>query len=316
MARYSRKCLAIAAQIRDFGCRMFASRDGFLRGGGSAAHDAYSEGQINMKWLISAVIIALFVSTATAAPLENPPVPGVCGWDVGTLASTCLFTGNIGAVGGRPVSARTDFMEDWDTRGWDGLTLATHELFHAIGFTVAYTNFDNHVFVTPGAGGGGIPAGSRVYSTNGTVGGIRMTLTPSGDGTHADPNATGAAPWPATGYNQANDIMQPLLPQGVARTLSNNNFNVLDDAFGWATTGITINVINIAGTHSDVDLSIIAAAVAAIEGHYNTAGNVEGRPVFTWSVAEVVPEPGTWAMTAGTLAVVIAASRRRRRAGR
>lgn len=261
-----------------------------------------------MKELLKPLLAATFVAAVFGAPVENPPVPAVCG--PVNLASTCLFTAN----GGTPVSARTDFIDDWDTQGYNGLTIATHELFHAIGFTVNYGNFANRIIATPGAGANGIPAGSRSYSTNGAANGILLGLTPAGSGTHADPGATGAAPWPATGYNQSNDIMQPDLPLGTARTLSAVDFNVLNNAFGWGTSGIAITVINVNGTHDDTDMAIIMAAVAAIEGHYNNAGNVVGRPTFTWSVAETVPEPGTWGLMIGALLVIIELRRRRRAA--
>lgn len=169
--------------------------------------------------IASVALAAIFLPhTGYAGPVgdpEGPLQPNVCGAGGNVLGSTCLFAAN--AASSVPTSARTDFMDDWDSSGWDGLTLAEHELFHAIGFTVNYAAFAAKVYSTPGAGTGGIPAGSRVYSTNGTVGGILMVLGPASDGTHSDPNATGAAPWPATWQNQANDIMQATLPKGVVR---------------------------------------------------------------------------------------------------
>jgi hypothetical protein len=218
-----------------------------------------------------------------------------------------LFT-SVNANGtGRPISARTDFIEDWDTLGYDGLTLATHELFHAIGFTVNYGDFAAKLGPTPGAGGNPPPVGSRSYSS---AAGIQMVLTPANQATHADPAATGAAPWPVTGYNQANDIMQPTLGQGVVRTLSARDFLVLGDAFGWNTSGITFVTINLGNSHDDVDMAIITAAEAAIMAQWNNAGNVNNRPVFTWTVAEVAPEPATWAFILGGVVLLVAVRRR------
>jgi len=231
--------------------------------------------------------LALFATPAHAQ--ENPPVASVCGLGGGATASTCMFTAN---AQGLPVSARTDWPEDFDTANPDPLNTAEHELFHAIGFTVGYALFAAHVIATPGAGANGIPAGSRSYSTNGAANGIIMVLGAAAGGTHADPAATGAAPWPATGYNQNNDIMQP--NQVVGNRLNANDAAVLNNAFGWGRTGIRINVVNVGGTLDAADMRIMNNAVAAVNGFWPAQQN---SPVFTWSVAEVsVPEPGTWIM--------------------
>ena len=134
-----------------------------------------------------------------------------------------------------------------------------------------------------------------------------MTLTPSGEGTHADPAATGAAPWPATGYNQANDIMQPTQPLATVRMLSATDFAVLNNAFNWGVTGIKIQIVNLGGTLDDTDLNIVANAAAAITAQYGSFGT---SPTFTWDVAEVTPEPGTWALLAGGVIVFVAVRRR------
>ena len=260
-------------------------------------------------WRLAPFLALALGGTAYSAAIENPPVQSICGLDPtdGDLGSTCRFmTANANGTG-VPISARTDFIENWDAQV-DGLTLATHELFHAIGFTVNYADFAAKLIATPGAGANGIPAGSRSYSTNGLAGGILLTLTASNQGTHADPNTTGAAPWPATGYNQANDVMQPEQPGNAVRTLSNTDFNVLANAFGWNNTGIKFVINNIGGTLDDTDINLIANAAAAITAHYGTFAN---SPTFTWDVAEAVPEPATW--PAGFLAaglILFAAARR------
>src|SRR5215831_12607314 len=90
-----------------------------------------------------ALFAVLTLSTpAFGAQVENPLANSVCTVGGPILASTCLFSTGNNDLTGRPISARTDFIEDWDTMGFDGLTLATHELFHAIGFTINYADFD------------------------------------------------------------------------------------------------------------------------------------------------------------------------------
>ena len=255
----------------------------------------------------AATMLALPAVPAKAQ--EKPPVAAVC-LTAGQTAATCNFTAN---KAGLPVSARTDFPDDFDlaANNADPLNTAEHELFHAIGFTVAYTNFANRLIATPGAGAGGIPAGSRSFSTNGAANGILMVITPVALTTHADPGATGAAPWPATGYNQANDIMQP--NQVVGSRLNANDAAVLDSAFGWIASGIQINVVNVGGTLDAADLMIINNAVAAVNAFYPVRKNA---PVFTWSVAEVVlkggaPEPATWVTMLVGIGLVGGALRRR-----
>jgi hypothetical protein len=239
----------------------------------------------------AAAVLASLPAPARAQAAENPPVQSVCGLDGGETAGTCMYAAN---AAGLPVSARTEFPDDFDlmANNPDPLNTAEHELFHSIGFTRNYPRFNAKLINTPGRGANGIPAGSQSYSTNGMANGILMVLTPLGQGgNHADPAATGAAPWPATGYNQNMDIMQP--NQVVGTRLNANDAAVLNDAFGWMASGIRINVVNIGGTLDGTDLAIINNAVAAVNVFYPVRAN---SPVFTWSVAEVtVPEPATWA---------------------
>jgi hypothetical protein len=264
------------------------------------------------KWfpsLIFAFAATYLVNVGHATPILNPEGPlqrNVCGAGGEALASTCLFTAN--AASDIPMSARTDFIEDWDSIGYDGLTLAEHELFHAIGFTVKYPVFDAKIYVTPGAGSGGIPAGSRVYSSDGTVGGILMVLGPASDGTHSDPNATGTAPWPATGYDQTDEIMQSTLAQGVIRSLNGWDAAVLDDAFGYGVTGLNIGVINLGNSMSQLDMGILNQAVHVTEDLF---GPVDANsPIFTWTVAEA-SEPATFPLVMISLVLMWTVSRRR-----
>ena len=225
-----------------------------------------------------------------------------------TLAVTYDFTGAGGGTAGKAVSATTDFIDGaWNDAGVDQTEVATHELLHAIGFTIAYDNFSANVFDTPGAGANGIPAGSRVYSTDGTVGGILMVLTSASLGTHADPNATGAAPWPATGVNQANDIMQPFLPGGT--TVGASDIAVLNHAMGWAASGIKVNVVGLQ-LFTAAEQAAIAAAVNAVE----TAFGVAAVSNFTWTLNKV-PIPGAVWLFMSSLGFVIVIGRRITRRG-
>ena len=252
--------------------------------------------------VVAAVMLAWPVATATAQ--ENPPGASVCGLGAGDTAVTCLFTAN---QAGLPVSARTEFPDNFDApaNNPDPLNTAEHELFHSIGFTAAYNLFAARLIATPGAGANGILAGSRSFSTNGAANGILLVLTPQAQGTHADPAANGVAPWPTTGYNQNNDIMQP--SQVVGNRLNANDAAVLNNAFGWAATGIRINVVNVGGTLDAADMQIMNNAVAAVNAFWPAVGN---SPVFTWSVAEV-PEPATWTFMMIGIAYLGASIRRR-----
>jgi hypothetical protein len=215
---------------------------------------------------------------------------------------------------GLPVSTRTDFPDDFDTMAVnrDPLNTAEHELFHGIGFNEFYPRYAAKLINTPGRGANGIPGTSRSYSTSGMNNGIIMVLIGTGQAggeSHSDPAATGAAPWPATGYNQNMDIMQPT--QVVGTRLNANDAAVLNDAFGWGATGIRINVVNLGGTLDATDLMVINNAVAAVNAFWPVQAN---SPVFTWSVAEVnlVPEPTTWATMLLGIGVAGAVIRRRR----
>jgi hypothetical protein len=234
-----------------------------------------------MRWTLVPLLVFVLVGAADGAAIENPLIPAVCGLDPtdGDLASTCLFTANATGI---PISAYTDFIEDWDTSGWSGITLATHELFHAIGFTVNYANFANNVNPGPPR----------------TIG--NLTLTAANLGTHVNPTVAG----------QANDIMQPGLPMNTVRTLNANDFGALNLAFGYANTGINITAINVGGTLDDTDMAIVNAAIAAVQNQYNVNGQ-NNRANFTWSVAEATPEPGTWVFMIGGGALFVVSRRRR-----
>ena len=211
--------------------------------------------------LVVAAFVVCLVGFAAAARAEDT-----------TLAITYGFTGSGGGTSGNPTLAFSAFLPGgfFAENNADKITTATHELFHAVGWTVNYDTFSAKIFLTPGQGTGPIPANSRVYSTNGTVGGIKMVLIPSGNGTHSDQNATGAAPWPATGYNQANDIMQTNLVSG--STLTAADAAVLNDAFTWSTRGIKINLLNDDPTDfapASANLADINAAITAVQTLFN-----------------------------------------------
>src|SRR6202012_4485484 len=129
------------------------------------------------------------------------------------------------------------------------------------------------------------------YSHDGTVGGILVVLEGS-DFTHTDPKATGAAPWPATGYNQANDIMQPFLDPGAI--ISAQDQAVLNNAFDWITRGLNIQLVNLDPVDlNGQPLSDIDAAINTVETTFNGSRPAPLTPDFTW---EIVPEPTRIAM--------------------
>ena len=101
--------------------------------------------------------------------------------------------------------------------------------------------------------------------------------------------------------------MQPTQPLATVRMLSATDFAALNNAFNWGVTGIKIQIVNLGGTLDDTDLNIVANAAAAITAQYGSFGT---SPTFTWDVAEVTPEPGTWALLAGGVIVFVAVRRR------
>jgi len=161
----------------------------------------------------------------------------------GTLGQTSAFTEN-GA--GRPVSAtvqmgiRSDWFIDptphdeseFDVDSteppvflappgsvanglFDYLTVAKHELGHALGFTVAYSLFSAQV----GAESGGTrPFGKNPDGTPMVI----ATLGPAADGTHLVDSGS-----------QKNDLMVATLPQSMRRLQSELDCQMLSRAFGY-----------------------------------------------------------------------------------
>ena len=80
--------------------------------------------------LLTPFLTLLLLETAYAdvipvGEVEGPLVyPNRCPFSDNTLASTCDFMPDMS---GLPKQARTEFVEDWDTIGFDGETLAVHE---------------------------------------------------------------------------------------------------------------------------------------------------------------------------------------------
>jgi hypothetical protein len=231
-----------------------------------------------MRSTTSRVIFTLCLLTLIASPAT-----------AAVIASTSNFVGSGGFDGsgrsqGNPISASTEFESIYfGFSAIDQVTTATHELLHAIGFSDAYTNWNNHVGILN-------PGNLPVYSSNGQVSGILLVL--ESDFSHADPSATGAAPFPPTGYNQANDIMQPFIQSGAGDTISSQDELALNTSFAWNTRGLNVQLVNL--DPLDINgqaLTDINTAITNLETAFNGSNPAPVTPDFVWTVT--APEPAS-----------------------
>lgn len=224
-----------------------------------------------------------------------------CSWFNACQAATVAVTSDFTENGSNlPTSASTLFNEPTWSNG-DPLDTAEHELFHAIGFTIAYTNFAAHVQAPIAVGNPN--AGDRPFTlnTNGT-GGTLALLTPADDGTHVDP-AAGVV----NGRNQNLSIMQPSLVNG--QRINAWEAQILNAAFGWDTRNIKINVVY-ATTFTAAQKTNITDAVTAVQNIFGSNGT---GSVFTWTVSVAsVPEPSSIALVGLGSVLIVGANRRRR----
>lgn len=214
-----------------------------------------------MKKLLVVFALALLSSAgAQAALLEYQ-----------ATAKTGSFTADAGDM---PVSATTTFFEPVWGNG-DPENTAHHELLHAIGFTVLYDRFDDHVF----------PDGGKRKFTENTDGSgdILGKLVSASLGTHIDP-AAGFV----NGTDQADSIMQPALVFG--QRMGSFERAMLDAAFDWSNVNIDIAVVFAGPGWTDTLKDFADAAVADAHALF---GSDESGHDFTWTVQiTVVPLPG------------------------
>lgn len=93
---------------------------------------------------------------------------------------------------------------------------------------------------------------------------------------------------------------------------SGSNFEGLSSGFdGFVVTGFDHDVAQTSVLSNDTGLTLVATLAAPRELHTNLDGDNLPNSSFAIGVS-LVPEPGTWALLGGGLAVLGAASRRRR----
>lgn len=243
--------------------------------------------------LLSRLSARLLVTTSMAF-LAIAGGPVLSRSSAATVAATSNFHETAAKL---PDSASTAFYEPLWSNG-DPLNTAEHELFHAIGFTVAYTNFASHVQAAIAAGNPN--AGDRPFNskTDGT-GTTLALLTPASDGTHVDPGAG-----TVNGRNQNLSIMQPNLVNG--QRLAAWEAQILNSAFAWDTLNIQIKVVY-ATAFTNAQKTSITGAVDAVQTLFGSNGT---GTVFTWTVS-VVPEPSSYVMMTIALVTIVGIQCRR-----
>jgi len=203
-----------------------------------------------------------------------------------TIASTGPF--NEDPTSKMPTSSTTTFFDPlWTGFGSDPLDTAQHELFHAIGFTVNYTLFNNRVFNN---------AGTREFRKASDAS-VMAKLTATT--THVDDTAG-----VVRGLDQKNSIMRPDLKVG--QRLQQWDADILNEAFGWNTKNIKINV-TFQGTWPANLKPYVNQAVTDVQTLFGSDGS---GSAFAWTVVYSVPAPSTGVML---LAGIACAGRRRRR---
>lgn len=232
------------------------------------------------KWAFRGVLLAALTAGLTSALMSL----GIAD----TLAITYNFRANND---GLPVSARTDFFDMGANP--DLTNTAHHELLHAIGFTIAYNRFSNHVRNRDDNTGR-----RNFFRDPNDANTLLAILTHPDEGTHVDPNET------VNNFNQANSIMRPT--QVAGQRMGNFERDILNAAFGWTGRNLRINV-EFRGTWTNEQRAAINDAVQAAQRLFNSDGT--GHK-FTWTV---VPEPSSMAALAIGIAVSSCLARRRTR---
>jgi hypothetical protein len=235
--------------------------------------------------------------------------------EIDFLAATGDFSTPLGTVqanghlGGKPIAARTFFNRPFfdlpQNDPDDPLGTARHELFHGIGFAVAYDLFAAHLRVVTGQ--------RRFNAATDGTGNDLAVMTAST--THLSPADYTGLGQGGVEQNQTCFLMTPAPTTGCAvpYPVDNLDRDMLNSAFSWGTTGgIVINVVfdDSFGVWTNAEKTRINTAVADDRGVF---GATNGTNNFTW-VVSFAPEPGPTALGASCFILVIyaAASRKLR----
>jgi hypothetical protein len=193
-----------------------------------------------------------------------------------TLAVTSAFTED---GGGQPISALMRFRDQniWfldpnplgcppDAIGanTDMLSVAEHELGHAVGFTRFYTLFAGNI-------GAAMPDGRRPFNCVGTPN-ATATLVPQDQGTHSDP------------ATHPGDMMVPTIPQNTRRLISQLDMDMLGCTFMYS---INNPPVANAGSNATVECTSSSGAMASLNGAGSS--DPDGDPLcYLWTAAGIV----------------------------
>jgi hypothetical protein len=161
------------------------------------------------------------------------------------------------------------------------LGTARHELFHGIGFAIAYNLFADHVR-TVGT--------QRRFNTADGTGSDLAVLTPTT--THLSPADFTGQGQGGMEIDQTCLLMTPAPMAGcpIPYPVDFRDRDILDSAFNWSGSGgIQINVVFGDGPFTSSEMTLINIARANVQGVFGAA---TGANTFTWTVL-VTPEPST-----------------------
>lgn len=177
-----------------------------------------------------------------------------------THAQTTATTDQFRETNSIPVSGRTTFNEPIWTSG-DAVRTSEHELLHAAGFTVAYSQFDEHV-----------DANRKFRRSRPSSGTVLAKLTSANVGTHVDPQAGSV-----NGHDQSKSVMGPSRVTG--QRMGPQEKSVLNAAF-WSSRKLKVTV-DFQGTWPAAKKAHINSAVSAAESLFSNGAQTH---TFTWKV--------------------------------